>query len=307
MYFDIVKSVLDAGIARYGSDNSMTRDNVCDAIRSHIERTSEEHYKDEPNIEYINPLCRLGYLYVHTAANATLFERALADSSELRQRIQSRSGNRLGICAVGGGPGTEMLGLVKHLATYPYIPSRVDFTVLDGVPQWSESWMMLAKEAEAELAQLAQRVGCPPPPIAPMFLPMDVMNAASYQNYGFAFGAVDIIVMNYLLSENKTRLAAFHPALQFMVSRATAGTLLVFIDRKEYAPGTTFLPNIRWLTQNSGLEVIEEIEFGKTLDRDEQASDLDDYLDKFKRLPRVKFWDSWQRRPTAFAIICRKP
>lgn len=55
------------------------------------------------------------------------------------------------MCAVGGGPGTELLGLAKYLLRKPGFPKRIAFTLLDSVPQWAETWQQLADAVEEEL------------------------------------------------------------------------------------------------------------------------------------------------------------
>ena len=79
-----------------------------------MEHTSREYRSQNPQIDYRDPLCRLGYLYRHAAANATAFERGL-NNSNLLANFSDAGKQDLNVCAVGGGPGTELLGLAKHL------------------------------------------------------------------------------------------------------------------------------------------------------------------------------------------------
>src|SRR5258707_11394015 len=95
-------------------------------IRAHIDCTAKEHQKDEPEIQYEDALCRLGYLYRHATANATLFELVLGESGELRAAVRQSVEQRINICTVGGGPGTELLGLAKFLLrTTPGFPRKI--------------------------------------------------------------------------------------------------------------------------------------------------------------------------------------
>src|ERR1700719_3254923 len=115
MYIDIVKAVLEEAAELYASNSGMTMPEVLESIKDHIDNTSREHRKDEPDIEYNDALCRLGYLYRHAPANATLFERVLAESGQLRTKLRAAKQGSIHICSVGGGPGTELLGLAKYL------------------------------------------------------------------------------------------------------------------------------------------------------------------------------------------------
>ena len=310
MYFEVVKNVLDYVIAHHAAATGRPEDAVCADIAAHIDSTSAEHLKDIPAINYSDPLCRLGYLYMHTAANATVFEWIIRQANGLGRWVEVRAGDRLSICSVGGGPGTEMLGLVKFFETASALPRRIDFTVLDAVPQWFETWNLLAREAETYLAARAAALGVSPPVVNPRFVPLDAMDASSFSPYASAFDEVDIVVVNYLLSENKTRLADFHKALMAMVQRSRSTTVFLFLDRQEQKDDGKFQKEVLWVVQNSGLNYLANLTWNRAIDRDERAANLGAYLSKFPRHPRVKFFVETQDRtrlPTAFAIVAQKP
>ncbi len=219
MYFDITKGVLDTCIQRYRRRNRVKRRTVDDQIAQHILDTSDQHRQPDPDINYDDPLCRLGYLYMHLAANATLFERSIRESDLLRQTIRNFDGDSLAVCTVGGGPGTELTGLLRFLRSSSRIPARIKFTVLDSVPEWAETWDLLADASEAALRDDLDddRI----PTIAPMFHPMDVMDAESYESYPWLFERQDIVVFNYLLSENQVRLDDFEDTLAWLVANTS--------------------------------------------------------------------------------------
>ena len=79
VYFDIIREILNRSIEAYMLDNNQSRSEVLVEIRKQIDSTQVQHYKkyDDPEIDYSNPLCRLGYLYRHAGVNATFFERIL--------------------------------------------------------------------------------------------------------------------------------------------------------------------------------------------------------------------------------------
>ena len=109
LYLEIIKSVLDSAVQIYAQDSGTAAADVLKKIRGHIDKTTDEYWKDSPEIQYEDPLCRLGYLYRHGAANATLFERVLKGSRELQTKLRHSEQGSLSICSVGGGPGTELL------------------------------------------------------------------------------------------------------------------------------------------------------------------------------------------------------
>ena len=117
MYIDLIRRVLEQAVDSYASTSGMSVSEVLAAIRTHIDSTAKEHQKGEPAIKYEEALCRLGYLYRHATANATLFELVLQESGELRSILRRAVNQRLNMCPVGGGPGTELLGL-RSSSTY---------------------------------------------------------------------------------------------------------------------------------------------------------------------------------------------
>jgi hypothetical protein len=195
MYFETLKSVLGQAIPNYCRRRGITRDEADRLIVQHIQNTSEQHSVLEPGINYSEPLCRLGYLYVHAGVNATLFEQTVSYSRRLSQFVCGCSGVGMSVCAVGGGPGTELLGLTKYLLLQGCSPSDIRFTVLDSVPYWSETWVQLS---EASQLLLRNRFNCNTV-IHREFQPMDVVSADSYRSYGWLFERVNIFVYNYLL------------------------------------------------------------------------------------------------------------
>ncbi len=299
-YFSTIKNVLDLAIANYCQTSGQSQASVDQDIVAHIAATSNQHRNPDPNISYTEPLCRLGYLYVHAGVNATLFEQTIRKSSQLAAMIHSHTDRNLSICAVGGGPGTELLSLAKYALTEGLTLDNVSFTVLDNVPQWGESWNHLSD---------AIRVGQSPSIIRNItrgFYPMDVTQPASYQSYAWLFQSIDLFVYNYLLSENQIRLADFGNALKEMVVRSRNGTFFVFVDRVEYASGCHFgSQNAEDLVQLCGLTMLNKMDFADCVTDRELA--FGDYIKRFApRRPRRWYRTPQNRNPTAFAVVAQK-
>src|SRR6185437_10299201 len=128
-----LRNIIDVAIAGYVRLTNTPPAEVYAAIGTHLAEMAEQHREDEPRIPYDNPLCRLSYLYMHVAATATLANRALKKLNIASDVVRNRGGQVLRVCAMGGGPGSEMLGLVKYFAedSSVVMPSRLDFIVLD--------------------------------------------------------------------------------------------------------------------------------------------------------------------------------
>lgn len=304
MYFKAVKRILDRAIGDYSNDNGLSVPTVHAAIANHIVATSAEHYNPAPNINYDNPLCRLGYLYVHAGANATLFERTLRGSDTLDAVLKARTGGELAVCTVGGGPGTELLGLCRHLLGRDSVPRHIRFTVLDGVKEWAETWAHLADEVD-EL--LADRFGTERPIIHRTFQEMDVVDVAEYTSYAWLFRKVEIFVFNYLVSENKVRIDDFEKTLTIIVRKAQNLARFVFIDRLEAG---TFRDDLRGVVTRSGLTIAEDFEINNCME--DPVADFECYPEAFgggpgsRRFPR-RWFQKKDGRPTVFTLVAYKP
>ena len=116
-YFQIVHDVIEENIASLMERSGKSRKEVCDAIGAQFDHCLEEWFSNrEPNLNYQNPLCRLAYLYGVAPATASIVEEAFAQDSELKayfDKVLKDRGNSVSICAFGGGPGTELLGICK--------------------------------------------------------------------------------------------------------------------------------------------------------------------------------------------------
>ena len=289
MYIELVRRVIEEAVRMHATETNQPEDEVLEKIAEHIEATSREHRKDEPQIEYNDPLCRLGYLYMHVAANATLFERVLIESGDLQQRIQMTHKSVLNVCSFGGGPGTELLGITKHLLRRRdgVAPRKIAFTVIDNVPEWAETWQQLADAVEEEFRSSLRGNIDEPPTINQTFLPLDVLDLPN-SNYTFQFKRADLIVFNYLFSENKTKLDEVQRAIEHLARIASEDCIFVVIDRLENDRQFTDII-VSIFKEALNVEIVVQTENG-TLDRDEQTIEMGEMLiDTLKRTPRVKF------------------
>lgn len=296
MYMALVRKLVELSVEKYAEQNDLTKGQVLEKVREHIDATSLQHFQAKPDINYKNTLCRVGYLYRHGPAQATLFERTLRASALLQAKVRKAYGDDLHVVAVGGGPGTELLGLGKYLLNHePRHPKRINFAVLDIVPQWAETWKLMAREVEAAIERRLRNTGKRVPTISPMFHPLDVVDPDSYGDYDFLFDDADIVVFNYIFSENKTDLDSARRAVRHVWRKVPKGCVFVVIDRIEQNP--TFQNDVQSLIKSvtGGVPAVGTI--GDTIDED--AAEMGP-LTRTLLNPRVKFFTSYSRNPTVF-------
>ena len=304
MYIELVRDVILQSIERHVKHSGLARDQVLQQIREHILNTSDEYWNDVPTIAYDQPLCRLGYLYMNAPANATLFERVLLRSADVRAKLSSADQDALNICSLGGGPGTELLGLTKYylqqLQSPP--PRKIGFTVVDNVKQWADTWLALGEAAEKEMASSLDPDLGAPPTIAPMFWPGDVFDHNEIDHMEHHLERADLVVFNYLFSENKTRLPDAKPALTKLKQLTVPGCCFVVIDRLEQS--TQFRSDVVHLFEDVfGVSIQFETITG-TLDGDEQVSEMGDMLmTTLDMTPRIVFRTKITHQPTVFWFV----
>lgn len=132
---------------------------------------------------------------------------------------------------------------------------------------------------------------------------MNVVDPTSYKEYAWLFEKADLMVFNYLISENKVRLPNFVGALSEMLQRTPSGCCFTVIDRLERK--TSFRIDITNILRELGLDICGEYEIDGVM-TDSQAV-LEDYIHRFnQRSPRRWFQNSKDRTPTVFAIIALK-
>ena len=305
MYIEIVRRVIEADVKTFARQNGLSVSEVLATIRHHIDNTAAEHYNDEPSIAYEDPLCRLGYLFRHAPANATLFEQVLATSDKVSIRGLYADRWVLKVCAVGGGPGTELLGLAKYLSSRPRLmPSRIEFSVLDNISHWSETWRHLGREIEEFIGSTVTGSRGQAPIIVPAFLSLDVLDVDSYRSYAYEFGEAHIVVCNYLFSENKTRLKEARLAVERLATLTPPGCAFIVIDRRENNPA--FQDDVVDLFEAVFGNDIEVETYRGTLDPDEEKTDFGKELTDTLGYPRTKFFTDHHREPTVFWLVAKR-
>jgi hypothetical protein len=91
MYFELIRDVLVTAVKQHARRSGRTEDDILRQIREHIDATQREHYSaGDPDIDYVDPLCRLGYVYRHASANAFLFEYVLRNFAPVTRSARQR-------------------------------------------------------------------------------------------------------------------------------------------------------------------------------------------------------------------------
>jgi hypothetical protein len=304
-YFATIRSALDASLPGICHHYRISPADALQYVRRHLQTMNVQWFSgDAPNIAYHDPLCRFSYLYCHTAVNANLCEVAIRRSPDLVAFITDKMNNQqqLRVCAFGGGPGTELLALAKHLTrTRPQGPlASLAFTLLDRVPEWSESWNALEAQIIADFRARGLHIAQWPFTISKTFVPYDMTLIGNYANMPSLFQQ-DLYLMNYVVSEIIGGQANFQAVLSTAANSSPAGSKFLIVDRDQ---NEVQADAIR-LLQTAGLTVGQVVATSANMDGDEQAAVLAPYSGPIGWQPRRQ-WGGDGRRG-AFWVIGTKP
>lgn len=282
-YFGVVRELLDRAIPLLCQSRQITRDSALQNIASFLPRMRNEWFSGEPPvIPYEDPFCRVAYLYEHVPANASICEHTFRSDLGLCHFIQARiqKSGVLRVCALGGGPGTELLALSKFFLRTPPHTARfdLDFVVLDRVSNWSDSWDGMRNIIRRHTSAFA---------INGTFVPIDVTRPDSFDNILNFFG-FDLYIMNYLVSEilETQLLRDFADTLRRMTDPGPPGMKVLIIDRWQQV----IVNASRELLATAGLRVYNERTLDGSMDTDEQVDkDLAPYVSQLGQRPRVRW------------------
>jgi hypothetical protein len=306
VYFKMIRYVLDTTLAKTCAARGISLADGQAKLRDHLLEMNEEWFsKVEPNIDYKDPFCRLAYLYAHTACNANICEIAIRSQGEVIALIHERAsaGKEVRVCAFGGGPGTELLALVKYLLktmgpTFPTV--EINFTVLDRVVEWSESWEVMATSVRDAIKERWPNVADRRLHVFKSFMPFDMTKIEAFTNFDTIL-THDLYVMNYVVSEVIDSVDALANVMGKMREAAPNDALFLIIDRDQ--------PEVREraeaLVTSAGLQQVNLGTSCNSMDGDERASELDSYSPGIGRRPRLQ-WRTQNNRGV-FWILAKKP
>jgi hypothetical protein len=278
---------------------SQTRDVICDVhgiseadafkrTQEFINDNSERWRLEEPNVNYSDPFCRMAYLYMNVAVHASLIEQAFSSYRDLKDLIvrKAESGSDLQICVLGGGPGSELLGIVRYIQRLNLSrPTHLDLVLVDRIKEWDESWHALKTGIDQQLKiSYGDDRGCWPVTISRSFLPLDVTSETDFAHFATRFGQIHLFLVSYLVSELKSSLTNLENVIALLVERSSPEAMILFIDRDER--------HIReavdhLISQNRSLRSLGLIEVRGRLEDD--LRDLGEWYINLPSLPRQRW------------------
>lgn len=100
------------------------------------------------SVDFEDELNRYAYVFNNSMSFANMTKKAIMRSTALMAYLQSFKGKALIIACIGGGPGSEALGIVKYLCTLSpdARPKKLSFYIYDRCVRWKDMWDLLFQD-----------------------------------------------------------------------------------------------------------------------------------------------------------------
>ena len=214
---------------------------------------------------------------------------SLTSSNRLLAFFKSKIVNDgvINICALGGGPGSELLGIVSFIESIiePDQSIHIEFLLIDFVKEWDETWYILKQSIETKFEHNHgpdRRKW--PITISRSFLPLNTISVDDFSEFVVRFSDLDLLIFSYMVSEVKGRMSDFESVLTLLANRMSKTSEILFIDRNEKAVRESL---IRVIDSNEKIET-------KSLKEDRGTYDFamelfGDWYKRIKPIPRRKW------------------
>ena len=290
--FKSLGNVLDQSVSDWKLSTGLPLDSLVPQVKKAILRMRVYRSGNRPEIPFECLVYRLAYLYEYASANAFAVEAVLNDDAKNQRLISSllTSKQRISLCCLGGGPGSEIVGVAKWIVQQQLGTTQLEVVVTDKYPQWKDQWKSvwdtLNTNFLASGAVSAQRRRL----VVPKgFVKVDVIDPESAQLpplvHGFDLSVVSYVVSHIYAPEDLSRFCQF---MRSVIDYAPKGSKFLFIDRHE----REWVQWVTTLLDHPGIEISEPYFSSRDSpgDSQEEKTDLGVLFEHLNRSPRLG-WD----------------
>ncbi len=258
----LIKQVLDEA---YGDipGNEAAKDA---AISAEISRLSNSYARLTDSarvaIGYSSPVSRFAYIYKYTVAHADYIMQLIEQHRELRDLF---TGDEVSVACLGGGPGSDLLGILKYMIRNGCEPALTCY-LFDRERAWGDSWSEVAKSLEADFQ------------LYPVFQQMDVTDPDTWRSYKKFLGS-DLFTLSYFMSEIWSFKDTAEPFFDHCYGSAKPGAMFLFIDNND-ANGE-FASWHDAIAAKHGVEILSSTSCKMAFSNEEEKRHLEPYYSKF--------------------------
>jgi hypothetical protein len=218
-------------------------------------------------LDYSRPERRFAYVYCYVTAHANLVYQKIAYSSALQKIFNS---DVVQIACIGGGPGSDFLGVLKYCDMYEKKP-KLKCLLFDRDPSWGECW----EDVDAKIGTSLN--------IMTSYKPMDVTNPDSWSNYSKYLNS-DLFTLIYFMSEVEEKRKEADEYFNFLFANVKKNAHFLFVDNND----SNFYGWFDDLAKTHGIKIIAETSGRETTPYDEEHRDLSPYTEMFGSSPKLE-------------------
>jgi hypothetical protein len=256
----ILNQICPALDAKTGNAQGLMKAEI-DALRQEYPRIS---IKSAPPIDYTDRARQAAYMYVYAVANADLIYSALALSGKPVRQIFEQE--QVKVACVGGGPGTELLGIFKFMERIKAPTRALRCSIFDHHADWQNVLPITASTAPEGLT------------VGIAFESLQMNQTCDWCSLG-SFQEADLVTFSYALSEAWRYNAdgRITGCIDSIVSSMKSGSVILYSDNR----GVPCDANMeRDLAGRSDLKLLHRNDYTHMLiGSDEEKSVLQAYTD----------------------------
>lgn len=276
--FQIIKSVLDEAYSQIPGDEVSKDNDIKEAIK--YLRKEYTNLLNSNNITYSDPITRFAYIYTYVTSHANLVCTLIERNYLLGKLFDNPKVN---VACIGGGPGSDFLGILKYLMTNKKSPT-VKFQLCDKEKTWAESWCDVDDKIDPNFR------------ISTSYLPLNVTDPDDWKAHNKYFQS-DLFTMIYFMSEIYTLKELANEYFANLFSQAKVGSLFLFVDNNN----PNFYDWFDELALKHNINIINSTSGQISLPYHEDKNDLEIYFEKFQDIGKPKITAN-----VAYRIGCKK-
>ena len=212
--FQIIKRVLDQEYDDLGGSLSARDKAVTTALATLGKKYGNVLDAGGPDLS--DPTVRFAYIYRYTAAHANMAYELIRKSDVLSELFDN---DAVTISRVGGGPGSDLLGVFKYLLDTKKSP-KLFFYLLDKEQAWGELWADVDQVTGPELNSSTN------------FRPLDVCDQKSWSSQR-KFLRANLFTFVYFFSELYSQKDDATNFFDYMFDGAEKGARFLYIDFRD--------------------------------------------------------------------------
>jgi SAM-dependent methyltransferase len=258
--FQLMKLVLDDSYRQIVADSETEKDKIIKLALAHLSDKYRVLLTKAQMINYAHPAIRFAYIFKYTTSHSNLVFQAIQSCAELGSIFDSQ---RVKVSCIGGGPGSDFLGILKYLIRSGKRPD-LRFYLFDKEQSWADSWCDVEDHINVDFRFSTQ------------YQHFDVAKPSDWTPHT-KYLESDIFTMIYFMSEVHGLRPNSDAFFRNLFSRAKQGSFFLFIDNNN--PG--FFSWFDELASDRGVRILHQQNCVQGLPTHEEKADLGDYFSRF--------------------------